>query len=62
MSQNNRSRNENIEQQRSSAKDKRQGSGQQTTGIRGVKQDEKNEEHYRSGDQKKQKGTHGGNR
>ena len=62
MSQNNNTQSGNKEPERSSSKDKRQGSGQQTAGIRGVKQDEKNEEHYRSGDQKKQKGTHGGNR
>jgi hypothetical protein len=62
MSQNNRTQSGNNEPERSSAKGKGKGSGQQTAGIRGVKQDEENEEHYRSGDQKKQKGNHGGNR
>jgi hypothetical protein len=37
-------------------------SGQQTMGERGQKMDRKNEEHYRSSEQKKQRGNHGGNR
>ena len=37
-------------------------SGQQTAGERGQKADRKNEEHYRSSEQKKQRGNHGGNR
>lgn len=37
-------------------------SGQQTAGERGQKMDRQNEEHYRSSEQKKQRGNHGGNR
>ena len=37
-------------------------SGQQTAGERGQKMDRKDEEHYRSTEQKKQRGNHGGNR
>lgn len=37
-------------------------SGQQALGERGQKADRKNQEHYRSSEQKKQRGTHGGNR
>lgn len=37
-------------------------SGQQTLGERGQKMDKKDEEHYRSSEQKTQKGNHGGNR
>lgn len=37
-------------------------SGQQTMGERGQKVERKNEEHYRSSEQKKQRGNRGGNR
>lgn len=37
-------------------------SGQQTLGERGQKMDRRNEEHYRSSEQKRQRGNHGGNR
>ena len=37
-------------------------SGQQTAGDRGQKMDRTNEEHFRSSEQKKQRGNHGGNR
>ena len=40
----------------------RQGSGQQTGGTRGQKLDKEDKEHYRSSEQKKQRGNHGGNR
>jgi hypothetical protein len=37
-------------------------SGQETLGKRGQKMDKADKEHYRSADQKKQRGNHGGNR
>ena len=37
-------------------------SGQQTLGERGQKMDRRNEEHYRSSEQKRQRGNQGGNR
>jgi hypothetical protein len=37
-------------------------SGQETQGKRGQKMDKDDKEHYRSADQKKQRGNHGGNR
>lgn len=37
-------------------------SGQQTSGERGQKMEPKDQEHYRSSEQKKQRGSHGGNR
>jgi hypothetical protein len=39
------------------------GSGQQTAGKRGEgRNNKRNEEHYRSSEQKRQRGNHGGNR
>lgn len=45
------------------ALEREKGNGQQTAGKRGESQREKrNEEHYRSSEQKRQRGNHGGNR
>jgi hypothetical protein len=62
MSQNNRNRGLGKGHQGAPAKEKGQGSGQQAAGERGQKRDARNEEHYRSSDQKRQNGNHGGNR
>jgi len=62
MSQKNRNPGLGKEHQGSPAKENGQGSGQQTAGERGQKQDKRNEEHYRSSDQKRQRGNYGGNR
>jgi len=62
MSQNNRNLGMGKGDQGSPAKEKGQGSGQQTAGERGQKREKRNEEHYRSSDQKRQRGNHGGNR
>jgi hypothetical protein len=62
MSQNNRNPGLGKGHQGAPAKEKGQGSGKQTAGERGQKRDKRNEEHYRSSDQKRQTGNHGGNR
>ena len=62
MSRNNRNPGLGKGHQGSPAKEPGQGSGQQTAGVRGQKQDKRNEEHYRSSDQKRQRGNQGGNR
>ena len=62
MSQNNENRRSSGHRKKSATGVGRQGTGQQTAGERGQKKDKKNEEHYRSSDQKTQKGNHGGNR
>lgn len=54
-------RNEGTGHQGRPAKEKGQGSGQQTAGLRG-QQEKQNEEHYRRSERKQQRGNHGGNR
>jgi hypothetical protein len=55
-------RSENTKQGKPQPTQNEKRSGQQTLGKRGQKADKRNEEHYRSSEQKRQSGNHGGNR
>src|SRR3712207_2582336 len=62
MADRNSGRSEKQEGQGQNPGKSRQGSGQQTGGKRGQKQDKEDKEAYRSTEQKRQRGNHGGNR